>query len=341
LRQLPEAIARAVVFGAVVGLPLSFLFAPIDSWQYFWLDPAGWTLRASGYGVTFSVSFYVACGLPVSYLLRSNRGRSSKRPWLIMWTTAILGGTLGCITALSVFALRQGAMRPELMRLAIADGIFAAILAVVLSRWYALQAERDLADARALNVALRSQINPHFFFNTLSTIASLIRPNPEAAERTIGLLADMSRYAFSSNDGELVPLDRELDFARTYLEIERARFGDRLSWVLPDPEVVQGLRIPALTLQPLVENAVRHGIARRIDGGIIVVDVRRVDGDFELTVKGPTDTVEHTSAFDRPGHALSNVRERLRLTYGGRARLEVFSPEPDMVSAVIRVPIPP
>ena len=200
LRQLPEALVRAIVFGAVVGLPLSFLVTPTSSWPYFWRDPWAWVLRASGIGITFAMSFYVACGLPVSYLLRSRLVQSSRHPRLIVWTTAIVGATLGCLTALVIFALRHDSVPPLLTRLAIADGVFAAILTIALSQWYALRAEKELADARALNSALRAQINPHFFFNTLSTIASLIKPNPEAAEHTIGLLADMSRYAFTSCD---------------------------------------------------------------------------------------------------------------------------------------------
>jgi Histidine kinase len=339
LRQLPEALVRAIVFGAVVGLPLSFLVTPTSSWPDFWRDPWAWVLRASAIGITFAMSFYMACGLPVSYLLRSRLVQSSRHPRLIVWTTAIVGATFGCLTALVIFALRHDSVPPLLTRLAIADGVFAAILTIALSQWYALRAEKELADARALNSALRAQINPHFFFNTLSTIASLIKPSPEAAEHTIGLLADMSRYAFTSYDAAFVPLDRELDFARTYLEIERARFGGRLSWVLPDPHMVHGLVLPALTLQPLVENAVRHGIAPRIDGGTIVVDVRRSDRDFVLTVKGPTDGVDEVAACVRPGHALWNVRERLRLTYDGRAQLEVSNPEPGIVTAMIRVPI--
>jgi hypothetical protein len=341
LRQIPEASARAAVFGAVSGLPLSFLLTPASGWRYFWLDPWEWVLRSTAIGVTFSVSFYLACGLPVSYLLRSTLGRSTKRPWPIVWATAIIGATLGGLTAMLVLEMMRGFVaHPLPPRLAIAAGLFAAILTVVLSRWHAMQAEKELAAARALNSTLRAQINPHFFFNTLSTIASLIRSDPDAAEHTLGLMADMSRYAFASSAAGLVPLERELDFARTYLEIEKARFGDHLSWTLPDPRMVQGLTIPALTVQPLVENAVRHGVSPRLDGGAVAVSVHRSHEHFELTVRNPADDTESVAAFVTPGHALWNVRERLRLTYDGRASLEVSSPEPGTVSAVIRAPAP-
>jgi two-component system sensor histidine kinase AlgZ len=334
MRQLPEALVRAVLFGVVVGLPLSFVFTSVGTWRFFWLNPWDWFVRASAIGVTFSVSFYVACGLPVSYLLQSPR-----RSRLFIGATAIVGGALGSVTALLVFAIMRGSLTPDLTKLAIADGILAMILTVTLTRWSTLRAEKELAEARARSWALQAQINPHFFFNTLNTIAALIKPNPDAAERTIGLLADMSRYAFATSEAEIVPLERELEFARTYLQIEKARFGDRLWWELPETKVVEGLTLPALILQPLIENAIRHGIAKRMAGGGVTVRVERAAEQFTLTVANQTDAAVDAATFLRPGHALSNIRERLRLTYGDRASLELSSKEPDMVSAVIKAPV--
>ena len=153
-------------------------------------------------------------------------------------------------------------------QIVVIDGMIAMAVALALNAWARLQAVRELTAARAQAKALQAQINPHFFFNSLNTISALIPVDPEAAQWTVGLLSDMSRYAFSTAQAEAVPLAREIDFARCYLEIEKARFGDRLRFELPDATAASDICVPALTLQPLVENAVRHGIARRVEGGL-------------------------------------------------------------------------
>ncbi|RPI54977.1 MAG: hypothetical protein EHM55_09220 [Acidobacteria bacterium] len=331
-RALPEAIMRAVMFGLVAALPLSFVFSPPSTWRFFWLDPTGWFLQAITFGVILSVSFYVACGLPVSYLLQSRT--ASARPSFVI-AVAIVGAAFGTITSLALFRLSRGAVTPGLTRLVVVAAVLAVILTLTLTAWYRLQADKAVADARARNWALQAQINPHFFFNTLNTIAAQIRPNPDAAERMLGLLADMSRYSLSTDESHVVPLRDELDFALAYLEIERERFGQRLSWVLPDAHVVEGLSLPALTLQPLVENAVRHGVARRVEGGTIAIRVERSATEFTLTVTNPIDEMPDRNDLFRPGHALWNTRERLRLTYGKQITLDMVTCEPNTLTARI------
>src|SRR5205823_2987934 len=145
--------------------------------------------------------------------------------------------------------------------------------------------EKTAAVARAELKALQAQINPHFFFNTLNTISSLIPEDPDSAQRTLGMMADLSRYAFASAQNELVPLSRELDFARVYLAIEQLRFGSRLRVELPDIRRAEGIVLPPLILQPLIENAVKHGIAPRICGGAVCVRLDRDESAFSLTVE--------------------------------------------------------
>ena len=336
LRQWPEAFLRAALFGLVVGVPLSFVFTSPSDWRLFWLNPWDWCVRASVIGGTLSLSFYAACGLPVSYLLRSPR-----RSAAFVWTTAILGGILGTVTAFLVLTAIRPQITPELIRIVIIPGLLAATLAVLLTSWHRLQTERDVAEARARNHALLAQINPHFFFNTLNTIAALIRPAPDSAERTVGLLADMSRYAFTSSAEGMAPLDDELAFARTYLEIEKLLFGDRLRWVLPQPGAVGGIMVPVLAIQPLVENAVRHGISHRIDGGVVEVSVMRTAWELTLTVRSPAVSTMESARVFNPGHALYNIRERHQLAYGDRASIQLQNCEPDMICAVLHVPVGP
>jgi LytS/YehU family sensor histidine kinase len=336
MRDLPEALLRAALFGVVVGLPLSFVFTPARAWRYFGDDPFTWVLRSITLGATFSVCFYLACGLPVSYIVKA--GTDSRRSWLVP-SVAIVGAALGGIAAVLVFRINGRSISAETARLVLIGAALAVLLTLILAAWYRLQANKEIADVRAQQWALQAQINPHFFFNTLNTIAALIRPSPDAAERMLGLLADMSRYSFG-NDARLVPLQEELDFAEKYLEIERERFGERLSWSLPAPENVQGLTLPPLTLQPLVENAVRHGVARRIEGGTISIGLQRTDHAVVLSVTNPVEVAPATGDVFRPGHALWNIRERLQLTYGRRATLDVTS-EGTTVTVTVSVPIGP
>ena len=176
--------------------------------------------------------------------------------------------------------------------------------------------------ARAELAALQARINPHFFFNTLNTISALIEEDTRTAEELLETFADLFRYAFDAADPAPVPLRDEIAFTRGYLRIEQVRFGDRLrvAWdVEPDSLAV---RVPGLILQPLIENAVGHGLAPRarggrvdvstgLDGGVLRIDV--VDDGVGLSGDG--------EGLIRDGHGLGNIARRLRAFYGGRAAL--------------------
>jgi LytS/YehU family sensor histidine kinase len=327
-----------VLFGVVAALPLSFLFTPVRTWNRLLVDPLDWMLQAGAISVTFAVSFYLFCGLPVSYVARHARGARDQHGRLVLWTVGTFGAVLGTGAALLVFAAIQKASE-QLAQVAVGAGIFAMALSVALNAWYGARAEQAVAEARARNQVLRAQMNPHFFFNTLNTVTALIPSDPAAAERTISLLADMSRYAFSASGTDLAPLGEELAFARTYLQIEKARFGERLQYVFPSDHDAAGLALPSLTLQPIVENAVRHGTCRRIEGGTIVLSIARSTDRFSVTVASPSESPD--AEFFRPGHALANIRERLKLTYDGRGTVEVTRPTPDSVAVTIRAPLEP
>ena len=139
--------------------------------------------------------------------------------------------------------------------------VFFACMRYVRLKLERAKAQKAAAEALSQVKALQAQINPHFFFNTLNTIYALIAVDPKAAQRTVGLLADMSRHAFATAQSDLIPLTQELDFANAYLEIEKVRFGGRLQCEMPDTSRLEGIRVPALVVQPLIENAIRHGIS--------------------------------------------------------------------------------
>lgn len=174
---------------------------------------------------------------------------------------------------------------------------------------------RELAVSSQLT-ALRAQVNPHFFFNSLNSIAQLITADPEKAERCVERLADIYRYILGRTQAEFVSLAEELQIAEAYLEIEKARFGDDLVVEETIDDDARGVRLPGLILQPLVENAVRHGISSKIGGGTVSIHASIEAGHLRLVVRDTGAGMrEIATAFER-GVGLRNVHDRLVNLYG-------------------------
>jgi hypothetical protein len=169
--------------------------------------------------------------------------------------------------------------------------------------------------------ALKAQVHPHFLFNSLNSISSLVASDPERAREMCILLAEFFRSSLALGEKPSVPLDEELTVARTYLAIERIRLGARLCVEEEIEEAVRAFRLPPLLLQPLVENAVRHGIATRAQGGTLRIEARGAGRQLRLSVENPFDA----DAPPRPGVGLglSNVRRRLLARYGAGALVDV------------------
>ncbi len=196
--------------------------------------------------------------------------------------------------------------------------------------------------ARAELAALQARIHPHFLFNTLNTISSLVAEDPEHAERIVQALADLFRYTSRAAEaGRLVTLGEELEFVRGYLEIERARLGDRLAVVWDvDPQAC-GVPVPGLLLQPLVENAVGHGIARRAEGGTLHVRARLEGARVGVEVEDDGAGLEPGSETLARGHALDNVKRRIETAYAGAARLDLEpGPQGRGFRARVVLPVP-
>jgi two-component system, LytTR family, sensor kinase len=176
--------------------------------------------------------------------------------------------------------------------------------------------------AQAQLQALQGQLQPHFLFNTLNAIGVLVREDPAAAERVVSLLADLLRRTLDTAQQQEVPLREEIDFLQRYLEIERTRFPDRLTIAVEIPEAIGDLLVPSFLLQPLVENAVRYGIAPRTSGGRVVVRGRRAGADLVLEVWNDGAPL---AGDRREGIGLGTTRERLQRLYGPEATLTLAS----------------
>lgn len=228
-----------------------------------------------------------------------------------------------------------------------------AVLAVSMSlthawRLYQRMQERDRREleltaslSRAKLDALRLQLQPHFLFNTLNTISNLIHRDPAAADEMITNLSGLLRQSLEAGEQE-VPLRRELEILESYLAIEHARFGCRLRVVRHVAEnTLEGL-VPLLVLQPLVENAVRHGLEARAEGGTITIRVQRVGETLHMEVADDGRGLKSTGAeTERRGIGLANTEERLRELHGDAAKFELLAPEGGGVISRIELPFRP
>jgi two-component system LytT family sensor kinase len=185
--------------------------------------------------------------------------------------------------------------------------------------------------------ALRMQLNPHFLFNSLNTILVMVRDGDDvSAAASIERLAGVLRRVLKMDQEHEIALADEIEFLEQYLAIEEARFSDRLR---PRFDISQSLRraaVPELVLQPLAENAIRHGIGKRTDSGVLVISARRDGDDLVLTVQD--DGAGLSAAGIGEGVGLSNTRERLATLYGEHARLELSAGDRGGAVATIRLP---
>ena len=206
-----------------------------------------------------------------------------------------------------------------------------------------LQAEREralraesLASGARLQ-ALRYQINPHFLFNTLNAVSTLVVERHTAeATRMLARLSDFLRLTLDERTGDEVPLAEELDFAQRYLDIEQVRFGERLRLEISVAPEARDAMVPVLLLQPLVENAVKHGISTREEGGRIALLAECRGATLRITVcddgPGPASTEGGR------GIGLANTRERLRTLYGDAQRLEMRGSPDGGTQVVVELP---
>ena len=202
------------------------------------------------------------------------------------------------------------------------------------------QAEIDQTKYEKLAIAaqfkrLNAELNPHFLFNSLNSVKALILENPEDARKALDLLSEMLRNSLRFSNQKRIPLSEELKSISSYLALEKIRFEERLQYQIDIPEDIQQIPIPPLSLYNLVENAVKHGIAKSKSGGRISVSAKKAGDTIHLTVLNDGQLAEKLNR----GIGLKNTRKRLELVYGPDATLDLRNANTRQVSSSLTLPI--
>jgi len=207
------------------------------------------------------------------------------------------------------------------------------------SKLHKEELERERAGKLATEAqltSLESRLHPHFLFNTLNSISSLIPSDPVRAERMVERMAALLRFTLDSHSGGLVGFDQEMKIVRDYLEIEQARLGGRLRWEIELKGDLDGLKIPPLSIQTLVENSIKYAVAPNREGGEVRVSADRNKGGLRVNV---SDTGEGFTLESVPaGHGLDNLRSRLAVLYADSAELRVQRSD-GWTTVTMRVPV--
>lgn len=228
---------------------------------------------------------------------------------------------------------------------AVSDGFFIylvwSLLYVAITYfWNYQQAEVDRWKMRAQMEtakldALKLQLNPHFLFNSLNSVRALIAERPERAQHMVTRLAHLLRTTLQGGTATTVPLDEELQTTRVYLELEAVRLEERLQYRIDASEAVRDHPVPFLLVQTLAENAIKHGVAQRPEGGTVAITARRAGAQLRIRVDNPG----QVAARSTDGVGLHNARERLRLLFGEHATLTLRNAGAATVRAEARIPL--
>jgi len=218
--------------------------------------------------------------------------------------------------------------------------IYVALVAAVHGlEFYHRSRERDQLETRLTETRLQllgMQLQPHFLFNTLNTIAELVHEDPNTADAMIAHLSDLLRRTLEMGNAQRIALDDELDLVSRYLDIQKARFGERLRVTISIDDRARTAQVPPLLLQPIVENAIRHGLGARLESGRIDIEARIAGSLLAIVV---TDDGEGPLAGNHERVGLGNTRARLDALYGARARLELAPADGRGTRATIQLPL--
>jgi sensor histidine kinase YesM len=289
--------------------------------------------------VPIGILFANAVGFAAGFSARFVLPRYSHLPHYLRIPLAIItllaGGAFGSLLVIlfnPVLVLYRGRLT---LLLVIVDSAIAVVLGLIIYTYERMRDEiesgyRALAEnrvreeklkelaARSELKALKAQINPHFLFNAMNSISALISVDPEAAQNTLERLAGIFRGTLLASERESVSLRQEMDLVNAYLDVERARFGKRLRVSERISRNAEEAPVPPLILQPIVENAIRHGISPKVDGGTILIDAELEEGQLRVRVSDDGVGIDSAQVADlvEAGYGLRNVRDRLNARYG-------------------------
>jgi signal transduction histidine kinase len=300
-------------------LPLSLIpfLINLDYWRArggLWLGLA----ISQGFGLTVAIVIWLLYAAVFAALTRIRTGRTFQLPMIFFLVCNGFGMTLGIWVALQLKALVL--KEPLEIGLFLPSLAFGGLILLLFFFHFAYRQAREealamrAAAAEARYQALEHQMRPHFLFNALNSLAELIESGEERAAEMTYTLSELYRQILAHSGLKTAPLGAEAEIARRYLELEQVRFGRRLTFSINIPDQAERIYLPSLMLQTLVENAVKHGVSKSVDGGHIAVEVRQMlRGSYELSV---TNTGEWYERNGSSGTGLANTRARLDLLYG-------------------------
>jgi two-component system, LytTR family, sensor histidine kinase AlgZ len=298
------------------------------------------TMIAVSIGTTLSVAY---CFL-FPALIR--RGMAVWLAHVLVTPAAVAAGAEVAVRSIEWLGGPEASLvRPNALRIGLAFGAIGVTAYFVYdqlrsrARRVELRAEQAQRDALLTQLkSLQARTNPHFLFNSLNTVAGLIEEEPRKAERVLEQLASLYRYCLKGSNAEWVRLEEELAATRDYLQVEEVRLGSRLHASLDVETGAETVLVPPLLLQPLVENAILHGIADRKEGGRVAVRISRSHSDLVMTVvdDGPG---PGNSRHQGSGTSLADLGQRLRLIYGDRASLDAGGADEGGFRIEIRIPV--
>ncbi|MBS1875945.1 MAG: histidine kinase [Acidobacteria bacterium] len=355
---MPQSRVAELAKGAAIVLGLWTLYALNETLHtYFqfkiWQRPM--SLASAAYA-EFAFAYLCAAATPAVLWVGRRYRLSNRRPVRSVLAHLLAGATFAVVVRLA-WDLVGGAPKPFYLGGATwwkaltavsstYEVTFTAYVMILLAGYafeYQARYRKEAADAETLRAgmlqaqlqSLRMQLQPHFLFNTLHSISALVRECPPAAERTISLLSDLLRHTLDHGSATFMPLREELHAVELFLEIERTRYEERLEvrWALDDSTL--DAQVPGFILQPLVENAIRHGVARRSAPGYIAIASAHRADKLVLTVTNSGPLLREPL---REGIGIGSTKSRLQTLYADSARFEIINLTQDEVQASITLP---
>ncbi len=313
----------------------------------------GWRNGFQHLTANLVVSFAIGLSISLSFILFSAASHKVMSPYIVpipltafgLGVGLLIGGTYVSGNPLFFFTQNNGTLLTGIFFGIVGFAIFGtrARLLSINAALVDAEAQRERQEKLLMQTELRllqAQIEPHFLFNTLSNIAGLIHRDPDAAEHTLLNLTTLLRATLNRTREAVTTLAEEIAIARAYLEIQKTRMQSRLRYDIIWDESLGPLPLPPLLVQPLVENAIKHGLEPTEEGGEVVIEVDAHADALVISVKDTGQGI-HEQGSTGSGTGLTNVRERLRTLYDGSARLDLAENSPQGMIATITLPRSP